>query len=322
MARWDPCRGGYGWGPWLLHTFRHCAACATAAGAPRSGRPPPRRPGGKAEAGAAGSGPQGGTLETPGLRGGEGLAPAHPVPLRVALRPSLPRGSCEQRLGLRSCGGAVLTPLSVPHTDAYPNSEVVYVWTNGTAKSVVVAEDGSRLNQYHLMGQTVGTENVSTSTGEPGARPAPRAPHPVGGAAEHASRPILGTGSHRARPTPRLGAWWPPSTPHAPSRGLGAAEHAPRPVWGTGGCRARPTPRLGGWGPLHTPPGVWGLLCAPSGGLGAAKHTPRRPPARPPQSGHSSWVVLAVGSPWVTPPCSCPRRHQLCGGGFRGRARV
>ncbi|EPY82625.1 hypothetical protein CB1_000641004 [Camelus ferus] len=47
---------------------------------------------------------------------------------------------------------------------AYPNSEVVYVWTNGTTKSVVVAEDGSRLNQYHLMGQTVGTENISTST--------------------------------------------------------------------------------------------------------------------------------------------------------------
>lgn len=50
--------------------------------------------------------------------------------------------------------------------DAYPNSEVVYVWTNGSTKSVVVAEDGSRLNQYHLMGQTVGTENISTSTGE------------------------------------------------------------------------------------------------------------------------------------------------------------
>lgn len=30
---------------------------------------------------------------------------------------------------------------------------------------MVVAEDGSRLNQYHLMGQTVGTENISTSTG-------------------------------------------------------------------------------------------------------------------------------------------------------------
>ncbi|KFQ11135.1 Gamma-aminobutyric acid receptor subunit alpha-5, partial [Haliaeetus albicilla] len=48
---------------------------------------------------------------------------------------------------------------------AYPNSEVIYVWTNSTTTSVVVAEDGSRLNQYHLMGQTVGTENISTSTG-------------------------------------------------------------------------------------------------------------------------------------------------------------
>ncbi|NIG59911.1 Gamma-aminobutyric acid receptor subunit alpha-5 [Pontoporia blainvillei] len=46
----------------------------------------------------------------------------------------------------------------------YPDSEVVCVWTNGTTKSVVVAEDGSRLNQYHLMRQTVGTENISTST--------------------------------------------------------------------------------------------------------------------------------------------------------------
>ena len=60
-----------------------------------------------------------------------------------------------------------------PHIDAYPNSEVVYVWTNGTTKSVVVAEDGSRLNQYHLMGQTVGTENISTSTGRPPYRRGP-----------------------------------------------------------------------------------------------------------------------------------------------------
>lgn len=66
-------------------------------------------------------------------------------------------------------------PLLSPHTDAYPNSEVVYVWTNGTTKSVVVAEDGSRLNQYHLMGQTVGTENISTSTGKLGARSTPQA---------------------------------------------------------------------------------------------------------------------------------------------------
>uniref|UniRef100_A0A8C5LC89 Gamma-aminobutyric acid receptor subunit alpha-5 pseudogene n=1 Tax=Jaculus jaculus TaxID=51337 RepID=A0A8C5LC89_JACJA len=49
---------------------------------------------------------------------------------------------------------------------AYPNSEVVYVWTNGSTKSVVVAEDGARLNQDHLKGQTAGTEHISTSTGE------------------------------------------------------------------------------------------------------------------------------------------------------------
>ncbi|TWW64108.1 Gamma-aminobutyric acid receptor subunit alpha-5 GABA(A) receptor subunit alpha-5 [Takifugu flavidus] len=46
---------------------------------------------------------------------------------------------------------------------AYPVSEVVYTWTTGAAKSVVVAEDGSRLNQYHLIGQTAGTEDIHTS---------------------------------------------------------------------------------------------------------------------------------------------------------------
>ena len=42
---------------------------------------------------------------------------------------------------------------------------MVYSWTKGAAKSVVVAEDGSRLNQYHLIGQTAGTENIHTSRG-------------------------------------------------------------------------------------------------------------------------------------------------------------
>lgn len=55
-------------------------------------------------------------------------------------------------------------PLAV--SDAYPVSEVVYTWTQGAAKSVVVAEDGSRLNQYHLIGQTAGTEDIHTSRGE------------------------------------------------------------------------------------------------------------------------------------------------------------
>ncbi|KAK1796644.1 hypothetical protein P4O66_009670, partial [Electrophorus voltai] len=50
--------------------------------------------------------------------------------------------------------------------DAYPISEVVYKWTQGPAESVVVAEEGSRLNQYHLVGQTAGTEDISTSRGQ------------------------------------------------------------------------------------------------------------------------------------------------------------
>ena len=50
-------------------------------------------------------------------------------------------------------------------SDAYPVSEVVYTWTQGAAKSVVVAEDGSRLNQYHLIGLTASTEDIYTSRG-------------------------------------------------------------------------------------------------------------------------------------------------------------
>uniref|UniRef100_A0A3Q3DX46 Gamma-aminobutyric acid type A receptor subunit alpha5 n=1 Tax=Hippocampus comes TaxID=109280 RepID=A0A3Q3DX46_HIPCM len=49
------------------------------------------------------------------------------------------------------------------YTMAYPVSEVVYTWDKGAAKSVVVGEEGSRLNQYHLIGQTAGTEDISTS---------------------------------------------------------------------------------------------------------------------------------------------------------------
>ncbi|XP_028856756.1 gamma-aminobutyric acid receptor subunit alpha-5 [Denticeps clupeoides] len=49
---------------------------------------------------------------------------------------------------------------------AYPVSEVVYTWTSGAAKSVVVADEGSRLNQYHLIGQTAGTEDIYTSRGQ------------------------------------------------------------------------------------------------------------------------------------------------------------
>lgn len=50
--------------------------------------------------------------------------------------------------------------------DAYTRAEVVYVWTSGAAHSVVVAEDGSRLNQYDLMGQSVDSGVVQSSTGQ------------------------------------------------------------------------------------------------------------------------------------------------------------
>ncbi|XP_072352792.1 gamma-aminobutyric acid receptor subunit alpha-2 isoform X1 [Scyliorhinus torazame] len=49
---------------------------------------------------------------------------------------------------------------------AYTSAEVNYNWTNGPERSVEVAEDGSRLNQYDLLGQTVGEELVQSSTGE------------------------------------------------------------------------------------------------------------------------------------------------------------
>lgn len=51
------------------------------------------------------------------------------------------------------------------NTDAYTRAEVVYSWTREPAQSVVVAEDGSRLNQYDLLGQTVASGIVQSSTG-------------------------------------------------------------------------------------------------------------------------------------------------------------
>lgn len=50
--------------------------------------------------------------------------------------------------------------------DAYTRAEVVYEWTREPARSVVVAEDGSRLNQYDLLGQTVDSGIVQSSTGK------------------------------------------------------------------------------------------------------------------------------------------------------------
>ncbi|XP_055783407.1 gamma-aminobutyric acid receptor subunit alpha-2 isoform X2 [Salvelinus fontinalis] len=49
---------------------------------------------------------------------------------------------------------------------AYTMSEVTYVWTSKAADSVVVEGESSRLNQYDLLGQTVGQETIKSSTGE------------------------------------------------------------------------------------------------------------------------------------------------------------
>ncbi|KAK1883021.1 Gamma-aminobutyric acid receptor subunit alpha-3, partial [Dissostichus eleginoides] len=47
---------------------------------------------------------------------------------------------------------------------AYTNNEVIYLWTQGDGRSVAVAEDGSRLNQYDLLGHVIGKETISSST--------------------------------------------------------------------------------------------------------------------------------------------------------------
>ncbi|XP_053073380.1 gamma-aminobutyric acid receptor subunit alpha-2 isoform X2 [Acinonyx jubatus] len=49
---------------------------------------------------------------------------------------------------------------------AYTTSEVTYIWTYNASDSVQVAPDGSRLNQYDLLGQSIGKETIKSSTGE------------------------------------------------------------------------------------------------------------------------------------------------------------
>ncbi|XP_061819384.1 gamma-aminobutyric acid receptor subunit alpha-3 isoform X1 [Nerophis lumbriciformis] len=49
---------------------------------------------------------------------------------------------------------------------AYTNNEVIYLWTKGVERSVAVADDGSRLNQYDLLGHVIGKETIRSSTGE------------------------------------------------------------------------------------------------------------------------------------------------------------
>ncbi|ELK33625.1 Gamma-aminobutyric acid receptor subunit alpha-2 [Myotis davidii] len=47
---------------------------------------------------------------------------------------------------------------------AYTTSEVTYIWTYNASDSVQVAPDGSRLNQYDLLGQSIGKETIKSST--------------------------------------------------------------------------------------------------------------------------------------------------------------
>ncbi|KAJ0002653.1 hypothetical protein NQD34_007802 [Periophthalmus magnuspinnatus] len=49
---------------------------------------------------------------------------------------------------------------------AYTISEVTYIWTRNASDSVVVEGESSRLNQYDLLGQSVGQETIKSSTGE------------------------------------------------------------------------------------------------------------------------------------------------------------
>ncbi|XP_050934290.1 LOW QUALITY PROTEIN: gamma-aminobutyric acid receptor subunit alpha-2 [Lates calcarifer] len=49
---------------------------------------------------------------------------------------------------------------------AYTKTEVTYIWSRNASQSVDVAPDGSRLNQYDLVGRSVGKETIKSSTGE------------------------------------------------------------------------------------------------------------------------------------------------------------
>lgn len=62
--------------------------------------------------------------------------------------------------------GLLISVSAFPASDAYTKTEVTYIWTRNASQSVDVAADGSRLNQYDLVGQTVGKETIKSSTGE------------------------------------------------------------------------------------------------------------------------------------------------------------
>lgn len=78
--------------------------------------------------------------------------------------------ACNSTSFLRAAAVCTKSKNYVSHafsaTDAYTKTEVTYIWTRNASQSVDVAADGSRLNQYDLVGQTVGKETIKSSTGE------------------------------------------------------------------------------------------------------------------------------------------------------------
>lgn len=67
---------------------------------------------------------------------------------------------------MASLGSSTVDLSSFLALDAYTISEVTYAWTLNASDSVVVEGESSRLNQYDLLGQTVGQETIKSSTGE------------------------------------------------------------------------------------------------------------------------------------------------------------
>ncbi|KAH0629665.1 hypothetical protein JD844_011907, partial [Phrynosoma platyrhinos] len=49
---------------------------------------------------------------------------------------------------------------------AYPKSEIIYTWKKGPLYSVEIPQESSSLLQYDLIGQTVSSETIKSSTGE------------------------------------------------------------------------------------------------------------------------------------------------------------
>ncbi|KAG7223357.1 hypothetical protein INR49_015713 [Caranx melampygus] len=81
-----------------------------------------------------------------------------PPPLRLTIHAECPMHLEDFPMDAHAC------PLKFG-SYAYTNNEVIYLWTQGDERSVSVAEDGSRLNQYDLLGHVIGKETISSSTG-------------------------------------------------------------------------------------------------------------------------------------------------------------